>query len=33
MRIDLHEIINIPGGSVSFDYEPDVSSLDFHAVI
>lgn len=23
MRIDLHEIINVPGNFVSFDYEPD----------
>lgn len=33
MRIDLHEIINVPGGSVSFDYEPDVPNPDFYAVI
>jgi len=32
MRIDLHEIINVPGGTVSFDYEPDTSHLDFCSV-
>ena len=32
MRLNLREIINVPGGSVSFDYEPDVSDLDFETV-
>lgn len=32
MRIDLHEIINVPGGSVSFDYEPDLKELYPEAV-
>jgi len=32
MRIDVHDIIEVPGGSVSFDYEPDVSYLDFCSV-
>ena len=27
MRIDLHEIINVPGSFVSFDYEPDFSGV------
>jgi len=25
MRLDLHDIINVPGKSVPFDYEPDLS--------
>jgi uncharacterized protein len=33
MRIDLHEIINVPGNSVSFDYEPDFSGLYPPAVL
>ena len=33
MRIDLHEIISVPGGSVTFDYEPDVSGINSDAVI
>lgn len=32
MRLDLREIINIPGGTVSFDYLPDISELDFPSV-
>jgi uncharacterized protein len=32
MRLDLREIINIPGGTVSFDCLPDVSELDFPSV-
>ncbi len=33
MRIDLHEIIGVPGSSVAFDYEPDVSGVNSDAVI
>jgi uncharacterized protein len=33
MRIDLHEIINVPGGSASFDYEPDLENLYPGAVL
>ena len=32
MRINLREIINVPGGSVSFDYEPDLSGYEFDSV-
>ena len=32
MLLDLHEIINIPGGSVPFEYEPDFSGLSFESV-
>ena len=32
MRLDLREIIDVPGGSVSFDYEPDISGLEFETV-
>jgi uncharacterized protein len=32
MRLDLREIINIPGGQVPFDYEPDLSELSFDSV-
>lgn len=32
MRLNLNEIINIPGGAVSFDYEPDMSGLAFDSV-
>ena len=32
MRLDLHEIIQIPGGKVSFDYEPDLQGLTFDSV-
>ena len=32
MQIDLREIINIPGGKVSFDYSPDLSGLETGSV-
>jgi len=32
MRLNLSGIINVPGSSVSFDYEPDVSGLVFESV-
>lgn len=32
MHIDLREIINIPGGKVDFDYEPDLSGLETGSV-
>ena len=32
MRLDLHEIINIPGGEVDFAYEPDTTGLEFESV-
>jgi len=32
MRLDLREIINIPGGRVSFEYEPDLSGLEIGSV-
>ena len=32
MRLNLREIIDVPGGSVSFDYEPDISDLEFETV-
>jgi uncharacterized protein len=33
MRLDLREIINIPGSGVSFDYEPDLSEAVDGSVI
>lgn len=33
MRLDLREIISVPGGKVGFDYEPDVSELKFESVL
>ena len=33
MRLDLHEIINIPGRAVSFDYCPDISDMSFDSVL
>lgn len=33
MRLDLREIINIPGSGVSFDYEPDLSETVSGSVI
>ncbi len=33
MRIDLHEIIDVPGGCVAFDYEPDLSGVYPEAVL
>ena len=32
MHIDLREIINIPGGKVSFDYNPDMTGLETGSV-
>ena len=32
MQLDLREIINIPGGRVSFSYEPDLSGLETGSV-
>jgi uncharacterized protein len=32
MRLDLREIINIPGAYVNFDYEPDLSNTAFGSV-
>lgn len=32
MRLDLREIINIPGGIVTFDYEPDLSDAALGSV-
>ncbi|MCQ2452234.1 MAG: DUF177 domain-containing protein [Oscillospiraceae bacterium] len=32
MQLDLREIIHIPGGKVSFDYEPDLSGLETGSV-
>ena len=32
MRLNLREIINMPGGSVDFDYEPDLSEYEFDSV-
>ena len=32
MLLDLHEMINIPGGRVPFAYEPDFSGLTFDSV-
>jgi len=33
MLIDLREIIGVPGGRVSFDYEPDMSDAVFGSII
>lgn len=33
MRLNLREIINMPGGKVGFDYEPDISDLEFDGVV
>ena len=33
MRLDLHEIIEVPGGSVPFDCELDTEGLDFPSVL
>ena len=32
MRLDLREIINIPGAGVTFDYEPDLSETRYGSV-
>ena len=32
MRLDLSNIINIPGNSKSFDYQPDLGDMDFDCV-
>lgn len=32
MRLDLREIINVPGAGVTFDYEPDLSETVFGSV-
>lgn len=32
MRLNLREIIDVPGGSISFDYEPDISDLEFDSI-
>ena len=32
MKLDLHEIINIPGGKVPFEYELNLSDLEFEGV-
>lgn len=32
MQLDLKEIINIPGGKVTFDYNPDLSGLETGSV-
>ena len=32
MRLDLRDIINIPGASIAFDYEPDLSETAFGSV-
>lgn len=32
MRLDLREIINLPGKSVKFDYQPDMDGLEFDSV-
>ena len=32
MQLDLREIINIPGGEVRFDYEPDLAGLETGSV-
>lgn len=32
MRLNLHEIINIPGGTKPFGYDPDVSDINFESV-
>jgi len=33
MLLDLREIIGVPGGRVSFDYEPDISEAAYGSVI
>jgi uncharacterized protein len=33
MLLDLREIIGVPGGKVSFDYEPDMSDVPFGSII
>jgi len=33
MLLDLREIIGVPGGKVSFDYEPDMSEVPFGSII
>ena len=33
MRLDLHQIINIPNGYVPFDYSPDLTDLAYGSVI
>lgn len=33
MLLDLREIIGVPGGKVSFDYEPDMSEAAFGSII
>ena len=33
MRLDLHEIINIPGKHVAFDYSPDRTELTYGSVL
>lgn len=33
MRLNLREIINVPGGEVSFDYEPQIEDLEFSDVL
>jgi len=32
MRLNLREIINIPGRKIDFDYQPDTTGLDFDSV-
>ena len=32
MRLNLHEIINIPGGSIPFSYELDLAGLTFEGI-
>jgi uncharacterized protein len=32
MRLNLRDIINIPGASVTFDYEPDLSEVTYDSV-
>ena len=33
MLLDLREIIGVPGGRVSFDYEPDMSEVPFGSIV
>ena len=33
MLLDLREIIGVPGGKVSFDYEPDMSDVPFGSIV
>ena len=33
MLLDLREIVGVPGGKVSFDYEPDMSEAPFGSII